>query len=646
MNMKTIAKAIGQLLLSAVLAMLLTTAADMAIYIAGGFLRGRYYLVIFAALTLGLWCVCFFLRKTRLISKILLAAGIAMGLGYLAWLPFHNWGAYASQDTGKADFYGNHRVMLVVPHQDDEINVLGGAIEQYRAYGSEVFIVFTTNGDSFYTGSTRLNEAIASAASMGVSEDHVIFLGYGDGWKERTHLYNAPAGEVLLSQRGNDATYGLEEHPAYQNGNAYTSENYLQDMKRVILEHQADVLYCVDYDAHDDHRATSLVFEKAMGQLLKENPDYRPTVYKGYGYNSAWGAALDYCQVNVGATTDVFVQPYTQKPAVYRWEDRVRLPVSDTALSRSLSGSGVFQALAAHACQDAETHAAGVANGDKVVWNRNTNSLCLDAQIQVSSGNGQLLHDFMIYDNLDIYGDRNRIDGIWIPDDSEKSFTVTFPELRQVDSILLYDHPYEDHNILNAVITLDNGTTLETGPLHPGGAANLFPIDAQIQSFTVTIDAWEGDFAGIGEVEALGTAAQTGGKLLKLVDSGENFVYDYILDPSGSGSFGFYTYGDLPEVTPEHYTLTWDNEVCQVTLEDGILTVDCPQGQECRVTLSCKDLPVSDTVLLRNPGTATRVWANAFLKLEEAYFLKGHKNMPLYQIGIKLFDRVVHTLTH
>ncbi len=647
MFLKKFSKAVGQFLLSAFLAAMLATGVDIILFLTGGFLRGRYYLVLFALLSVGFWCLCFFLKKTKVVAKALAGTVAIAAALYFAWLPFHSWGAYEPVDSGKADFYGGKRIMLIVPHQDDEINVLGGAIEQYAAYGSEVYIVFTTNGDSFYSASTRLNEAILSSQLMGVPEDHLIFLGYGDGWQNyATHLYNGEEGTVISSYCGNTATYGLEDHPAYHEGNAYTFENYLKDMQSVVADYRPDVIYCVDYDAHDDHRATSLLFEKAMGRILREYPDYRPTVFKGYGYNTAWGAEQDYCALNIGATGDVFCSDFAQKPQVYRWEDRVRLPVAASALSRSLSGSNIFRALAAHACQDAETHAVSVANGDKVVWERRTDSLCYDATIEASSGNPELLSDFMVYDNSDLYGGRDQIDGIWIPDDREKCFTVTFPENRSVESIVLYDHPYEDQNILNAVIELEDGTRIETGPLHPGGAANSFPMNAQIQTFTVTLLEWEGELAGLGEVEAFGAATTSVGSLLKMMDMENDFAYDYILDESGFGRFCFYTYGDLPEVDADHYTVASSNEACSVTLEDGVLMVDCPKGQSCTITVTCKDAPVSDTILVRNPGSATRIWADAFQRLEEAYLMRGYKNIPLYQIGIKVVDKVVHSLTH
>lgn len=36
---------------------------------------------------------------------------------------------------------------VFAPHEDDEINIYGGIIEQYVKNGSQVRIVFSTNGD-------------------------------------------------------------------------------------------------------------------------------------------------------------------------------------------------------------------------------------------------------------------------------------------------------------------------------------------------------------------------------------------------------------------------------------------------------------------------------------------------------------------
>ena len=184
----------------------------------------------------------------------------------------------ADIDGGVKNFFADQRIMLLVPHQDDELNVLGGTIEEYIHYGSEVYVVYLTNGD-FLTSSdknpteTRYAEAIACLEKQGVAEDHVIFLGYGDKWQaDGPHIYNAPSGEVVHSKAGFTTTYGSTSHPPYRDGVEYTIENLMMDMETVILEYRPDTIICCDYDEHQDHRALSMLFEKIMGRILRGGP--------------------------------------------------------------------------------------------------------------------------------------------------------------------------------------------------------------------------------------------------------------------------------------------------------------------------------------------------------------------------------------
>ena len=71
MFLKKFSKAVGQFLLSAFLAAMLATGVDIILFLTGGFLRGRYYLVLFALLSVGFWCLCFFLQETKVVAKAL-----------------------------------------------------------------------------------------------------------------------------------------------------------------------------------------------------------------------------------------------------------------------------------------------------------------------------------------------------------------------------------------------------------------------------------------------------------------------------------------------------------------------------------------------------------------------------------------------
>lgn len=70
-----------------------------------------------------------------------------------------------------------HRTMLIlIPHEDDEINLAGSVIYQARKSGIRVICVFLTNGDWKYPGLVRIKEAIKALAILGVKEEDILFF--------------------------------------------------------------------------------------------------------------------------------------------------------------------------------------------------------------------------------------------------------------------------------------------------------------------------------------------------------------------------------------------------------------------------------------------------------------------------------------
>ena len=539
----------------------------------------------FAALFLALFLLLLFFpgfrmerkRITALVCTAVLVIPVA--LGYVCWRSVSEDVVYRSEDNGKQALYGGQKVLLLVPHQDDDINVLGGVMEEYVKYGSEVYVVFSTNGDYFGLAETRARETMEVMGQIGIPEDHVIFLGYGDQWSpDGPHLYNGQPEQVMTSAFGRQETYGTAAVPAYREGRAYTIGNFLSDIESVILEHLPDVIYCVDYDYNIDHRALSHSFEKVMGKILKERNDYRPLVLKGYAYNTAWEAVRDFYGENLLPTQNAFSEQYEAVPRTYRWEDRVRLPVHAEGLSRSVLSAEQNRILSLYASQGANMYGLRVINSDKVFWQRRTDSVCYDAEFQTSSADGSRLNDFMLLECHDLL-DGEPYDGAWIPEETDelRQIAVTLPEKRDIASVVLYDHPDEACNVLNARIDFGDGFSLKTGPLHPGGAETVFPVDRDdVSSFTVTILESEGN-GGLTEVEAYGPGEAWQPEFVKLMDQTGNFVYDYWIEPDGEQLFSVYNPGniDLKEAVfclNQHCSAVWQ--------EDGIL-VTCPEGETC-----------------------------------------------------------------
>lgn len=590
--------------------------------------------------------------KRALVSVLLIPVTICLfaGLGYLGWKSFSDNAAYENTDSGKHRLYADRSVMVIVPHQDDEINILGGVMEEYVRYGSEVRVVFLTNGDYYFPAETRLNEALAVCDNIGIPEENVIFLGYGNEWKEElSHIVNAEPDTVLESYAGRTETYGTTEHPAFREGRSYTRRHLEEDLADVILESRPDVIFCSDYDHHIDHKALTIMFEKVMGALLKENPEYTPVVYKGYAYGTAWEAEQDYYSDNIRATQSPFGDPYGQKPEVYRWEDRIRMPVAGDTLSRSLIGAPAYYTLALHDSQWALGSADRVINGDKVLWQRYTTSLVLHGDVAASSGRTDVLHDFMLIDNYNLVDEEHMpYDGVWIPEEADavRTVSVTLAEKTDIASIVLYDHPSETDNVLNVLITFDDGTCVETGPLASGGSATAVTVNKKgVSSFSVSLTKTEGEQAGLSEIEAFGEEPEVDGRFVKLMDVEDNFAYDYLTPPDGMAEFTLYVHGNLPR-TLERYIVEIDGEAGTMELDGNVVRVRCPEGKTVVLKVACSEANVADSVVIRNPGALTRGWMNFWKNAEEAFYSRLSIGVSNNLVVSRFWEKVSYVIDY
>jgi len=109
--------------------------------------------------------------------------------------------------------------IIFAPHPDDEALMASGIIYSALSKGDVVKVVVMTNGDAFppattATGITREAETVSGMSVLGLSEQNIIFLGYGD--LTLMKLYNsASPTTVFTSTAGQTQTYasrGLGEH--------------------------------------------------------------------------------------------------------------------------------------------------------------------------------------------------------------------------------------------------------------------------------------------------------------------------------------------------------------------------------------------------------------------------------------------------
>ena len=548
-------------------------------------------------------------KKLVTITAILCAASFVM---FVSIKLFSASAVYKSEDGGKETLFSDKKVLIVVPHQDDELNLMSGAIEEYINYGSEVYVMYATNGDYRVTCEQRLNEAIDALECVGVDEEHIIFLGYGDSSYDENgkHLYNSDG--VASGSRGDQKTFALDDHPAFREGRDYTRDNIREDLRDAVLELKPDVIYAVDCDAHPDHKMTALTFDRAMGEILQNDTEYRPLVYKGFAYSTAYNAVPDFYSLNILSTQEPTDGLSSLAPQIFDWDSRFRLPVDSASLSRSVYSSRIYSSARQHASQDEDERCTKVINGDKVFWQRETESILYSAEVSASSGDASLVCDFVLADSSDVRDKANNLTGVWLPldDDSERSLTVKFAEEQNIDRIKLYDNPAADSNVLNAVLTFDDGMTVDTGALDPMGAETEIEVNkVGITSFTLTLTDTEGEHPGLTEIEAYSEPFTPQVSFIKLMNSNSDFVYDYFIDASGVESFSLYSYGCSSD--PACYEISCNGEGCSAVINGDVITVTCPSGKSCELTIS--DGTHSDTVFLHNKN---RTLTEYFIKLE------------------------------
>lgn len=524
---------------------------------------------------------------------------------------FPNIGSFCIQTP----VFEDKSVMVIVPHQDDDINLVGGLIEPYIENNSEVTVVFTTNGDYRGLSEVRAKEVLAALTPMGIQKENIYYLGFGDKWTPKTfeqetinHIYLSPDPDTIWNSHfGATNTYGTKAIDCYLDL-PYTKNNYVLSIRSLILEKKPEIIFAIDLDRHVDHEASSLLFETAMGQILKAEPDYHPTVYKGFGYSTAWQAIYDYySDINPISTKQPEDDVWNQTSFAYRWEDRLRFPMGDQNRNLLLSNNSVFKALKAYQSATAYQMAPSVLNGDKVFWKRRTDSLLYNAHIQLDGQPTELLNNFQLVDLQNLDWQEGLLDDFSGAVECSQRTTIHIQLLETVTAncLTLYDHPDGTSNILSGSVSFSDGTTMDFGELEKSGSAtNILFSDKELQWLEITITETEGTCPGLTEIELYWDTDAEQESFLMVLDPDDNFVYDYILQNEDSVVLKLYQfpYGNLSTFEDVSITFEATGAECDYTLEDNRLLIHCTKHETCTVTLS-KD-GASTTFTVSNPHNA------------------------------------------
>ncbi len=101
---------------------------------------------------------------------------------------------------------GHLKILVLVPHQDDELSLMGSLLFRLKKLGHHVELLYTTNGD--YTGEELARKKELQKVVKLLEIDNVTYLGYPDhGYKKADpNIYNDG---IYVFRNGRTQTIGV-----------------------------------------------------------------------------------------------------------------------------------------------------------------------------------------------------------------------------------------------------------------------------------------------------------------------------------------------------------------------------------------------------------------------------------------------------
>jgi hypothetical protein len=406
----------------------------------------------------------------------------------------------------------NKNILILCPHQDDEINMAAGLIPVLIKNRSKVNVVYSTNGDFFVNMKYRYKEAKKSLKVLGVPQENIYFLGYPDCLTScENHLYMT--NDNWISKNGlieTSSFMGMEYHMKKHNTHAALNKmNFVNDIKDIILDTHPDIIICVDFDSHADHRALSLSFETAMGIILNEKDDYSPKVLKSFAYPTSYNGAMDFKNAELLRTTFLTEKnnKFSMQNPYYDWNKRIIIDILPCSKNRFLLLNKTFRALTKHHSQFIITKTYSIINSDQVYFERKTNNLLRKANIITSTGDAKYLNDFLLFDCSDImHGDSKspKFDlgcTKFEETDKYKTISINFAEEKNVETIKIYQKAEE--NVLINKISIINKNKKNTYELNKNNCCyELRNLKYKnVKNLTIILEGLENTEINLTEIE-------------------------------------------------------------------------------------------------------------------------------------------------
>lgn len=302
------------------------------------------------------------------------------------------------------------KIFVFIPHQDDEVNLIGNCSTFLKEY-FDITVIFVCSEKNKSKRKIRRQEAIKSCSILGISK--VLFLDFEDtSFDEPRHLFMTKEGKRRI----------------------------IRKLERLLLEFEPEIVMCNDFDCHPDHRMLSIAMDEVIRELIFQK-EYRPIYLKGFCYSTAYYGVEDY---TVKGDNRTKISTEDAENLQYDWEKRISIGSSDLVLR--INKRKAFKALSCHKSQYAILHSKSVINDDNVFWQIRTDNICINAKIYASSGDVTKLNDLKTIDTNDLlkkeYKEVSFEKSLWKPSEKEDLSEIRIVLKKEtVYSIVIHGDP-------------------------------------------------------------------------------------------------------------------------------------------------------------------------------------------------------------
>lgn len=220
------------------------------------------------------------------------------------------------------------RVMIFVPHPDDESIACSGLIQRVLEKEGKVCVVFVTNGDGYVEavrlrvknaritakdfveyGKRRSEEATQAVCELGLQPEDLIFLGFpDDGIDDLWESYWSNLKPFI-------SPHTLFDRPHRKGLNRwvkYSGVGLNEEIERVLNDFEPDWVVLPDpRDQHPDHSTAGVFVLAALRDIYQDGKDrFNPTQvltylvhYKDYPHGMEWAKKIGASSVGTCATS-------------------------------------------------------------------------------------------------------------------------------------------------------------------------------------------------------------------------------------------------------------------------------------------------------------------------------------------------------